>query len=80
MSLRASEEVVAQLVTKSEIRDVGLATGRYVILIEAFLRDHEHLLEFLTKEVGPMEGVTRVESALILRVAKFSYEWEIPVV
>lgn len=79
VSLKAIEDVVAELVTKSEVRYVGLATGRYEIIIEAFFRDQEHLLEFLTKEVGHMEGVTRVESSLILRVAKFSYEWEIPV-
>lgn len=79
VSLRSIEDVVAQLVTKSEVRYVGLATGRYEIIIEAFFNDQEHLLEFLTKEVGHMEGVTRVESSLILRVAKFSYEWEIPV-
>lgn len=79
VSLRSLEDVLAQLVTKSEVRYVGIATGRYEIIIEAFFRDQEHLLEFLTKEVGHMEGVTRVESSLILRVAKFSYEWEIPV-
>jgi Lrp/AsnC family transcriptional regulator, regulator for asnA, asnC and gidA len=79
VSLRSLEDVLAELVTKSEIRYVGIATGRYEIIIEAFFRDQEHLLEFLTKEVGHMEGVTRVESSLILRVAKFSYEWEIPI-
>lgn len=79
VSLKSIEDVVAQLVTKSEIRYVGLATGRYEIILEAFFQDHEHLLEFLTKEIGHMDGVTRVESSLILRVAKFSYEWEIPV-
>jgi hypothetical protein len=26
-----------------------------------------------------MDGVTSVETSLILRVAKFSYEWEIPI-
>jgi Lrp/AsnC family transcriptional regulator for asnA, asnC and gidA len=78
VSLRSIESVVEELVTKPEVRYAGLATGRYEIIIEAFFQDHEHLLEFLTKEVGHMEGVTRVESSLILRVAKFSYEWEIP--
>lgn len=79
VSLRSLEDVLAELVTKSEVRYVGIATGRYEIILEAFFRDQEHLLEFLTKEVGHMEGVTRIESSLILRVAKFSYEWEIPV-
>lgn len=79
ISLRQIEEVVAQLLTKSEVRYAGMATGRYEVIIEAFFHDQEHLFEFVTKELGHMDGVTRVESSLILRVAKFSYEWEIPV-
>lgn len=79
VSLRAIEEVVAELVTKPEVRYVGLATGRYEVILESFFQDQEHLLEFITKDLGLMEGVTRVETSLILRVAKFSYEWEIPV-
>ncbi|MGF1617840.1 MAG: Lrp/AsnC family transcriptional regulator [Acidimicrobiia bacterium] len=79
VSLRAIEEVVAELVTKPEVRYVGLATGRYEVILESFFQDQEHLLEFITKDLGHMEGVTRVETSLILRVAKFSYEWEIPV-
>jgi len=79
VSLRAIEEVVTELVTKPEVRYVGLATGRYEVILESFFQDQEHLLEFITKDLGHMEGVTRVETSLILRVAKFSYEWEIPV-
>jgi Lrp/AsnC family transcriptional regulator, regulator for asnA, asnC and gidA len=78
VSLRQIEDVVAALLTKPEVRYAGMATGRYEIIIEAFFRDQEHLLEFVTKDLGHMDGVTRVETSLILRVAKFSYEWEIP--
>jgi Lrp/AsnC family transcriptional regulator for asnA, asnC and gidA len=79
VSLRQIEEVVAALLTKSEVRYAGMATGRYEVIIEAFFHDQEHLLEFVTKDLGHMDGVTSVETSLILRVAKFSYEWEIPV-
>jgi len=79
VSLRQIEEVISALLTKSEVRYAGLATGRYEVIIEAFFHDQEHLLEFVTKDLGHMDGVTRVETSLILRVAKFSYEWEIPV-
>ena len=79
VSLRHIEDVVSALLTKPEVRYAGMATGRYEVIIEAFFHDQEHLLEFVTKDLGHMEGVTRVETSLILRVAKFSYEWEIPV-
>lgn len=73
------DDIVAQLVTKPEVRYAGLSTGRYEVILEAFFNDQEHLLEFITKDLGHMDGVTRVETSIILRVAKFSYEWEVPV-
>jgi Lrp/AsnC family transcriptional regulator for asnA, asnC and gidA len=79
VSLPMMESVVDELMTQPEVRYVGMATGRYDVIIEAFFHDQEHLLEFLSKRLGHMDGVTSVETSLILRVAKFSYEWEIPV-
>jgi Lrp/AsnC family transcriptional regulator, regulator for asnA, asnC and gidA len=46
--------------------------------VEAFFSDHEHLLEFVSRKLGALKGVTGAETSLILKVAKFSYEWEIP--
>ena len=71
-------DVSERLVACREVRYVGLSTGRYDVIVEAFFDDHEHLLEFISNTLGGMEGVTGVETSLILKVAKFSYEWEIP--
>lgn len=79
VSLARVDDVVAELITKPEVRYAGLSTGRYEVILEAFFGDQEHLLEFITKDLGSMEGVTQVETSIILRVAKFSYEWEVPV-
>ena len=57
---------------------MGVATGRYDIIVEAFFNDQEHLLEFVSRKLGALKGVTGAETSLILKVAKFSYEWEIP--
>lgn len=61
----------------SEVRYVGLSVGRYDIIVEAFFRDKEHLLEFVSMTLGAMDGIVSSETSLILRVAKFAYEWEI---
>ncbi len=71
-------EVSDRLVACPEVRYIGLSTGRYDVIIEAFFNDHEHLLEFISTTLGGMEGITSVETSLILKVPKFSYEWEIP--
>jgi Lrp/AsnC family transcriptional regulator for asnA, asnC and gidA len=76
--LVALHAVSEQLVAFPEVRYVGFSTGRYDLIVEAFFDDHEHLLEFIASKLGAMPGVTGVETSLILKVAKFSYEWEIP--
>jgi Lrp/AsnC family transcriptional regulator for asnA, asnC and gidA len=71
------DAVVEKLRARSEVRYLGLTLGRAQIIIEAFFRDHEHLLAFQTGVVATLPGVTAVETAIVVRVAKFSYEWEI---
>jgi Lrp/AsnC family transcriptional regulator, regulator for asnA, asnC and gidA len=61
-----------------EVRYLGLSTGRYDIIIEAFFNDTEHLLSFVSKRLGSLSEVSGVETSIILRVDKFSYEWELP--
>lgn len=71
------DAVVDKLRGRGEVRYLGLTLGRAQIIIEAFFRDHEHLLAFQTGVVATLPGVTAVETAIVVRVAKFSYEWEI---
>jgi Lrp/AsnC family transcriptional regulator for asnA, asnC and gidA len=71
-------EVADRMVAYPEVRYVGMSTGRYDVIVEAFFHDQEHLLDFVSKQLGGLPGVTGVETSLILKVAKFSYEWEIP--
>jgi Lrp/AsnC family transcriptional regulator for asnA, asnC and gidA len=70
---------VAQTITEfTETRYLGYSTGTYDLMIEAFFYSHQHLLDFLTKKIAAIQGVTRTETAIILKVAKFSFEWELP--
>lgn len=46
-------------------------------MVEAFFSDQEHMLEFVTANLGSLTGMTDVETSIILKVIKFSYEWEI---
>jgi Lrp/AsnC family transcriptional regulator, regulator for asnA, asnC and gidA len=78
VQLQHIRSVSDQLVAQPEVRYVGVSTGRYDLIVEAFFSDHEHLLDFVSTRLGAMPGVTAVETSLILKVAKFSYEWEIP--
>lgn len=79
VDLKDLERIAHELTSCPEVRYVGLSTGRFDVMIEAFFQDQEHLLDFITRRIGSFQGVRDVESSLILRVVKFSYEWEIPI-
>src|SRR3954447_19091647 len=48
VQLQAIHAVSDQLVSQPEVRYVGISTGRYDLIVEAFFSDHEHLLEFVS--------------------------------
>jgi Lrp/AsnC family transcriptional regulator for asnA, asnC and gidA len=54
-----------------------MSSGRYDLIVEGFFTDQEHLLEFVTGKLGMLSGITNLETSIILKVVKFSYEWEI---
>jgi Lrp/AsnC family transcriptional regulator for asnA, asnC and gidA len=70
-------EVGERLKQQPEARYVGVSTGRYDIIVEAFFCDQHHLLAFTSDTLGQIQAITAVETFVILDVVKFSYEWEI---
>jgi Lrp/AsnC family transcriptional regulator for asnA, asnC and gidA len=72
------DTVSQELSRCAEVRYLGLSTGRYDIILEAFFNDLEHLLSFVSDKLGGLPEVSSVETSIILRVDKFSYEWELP--
>jgi Lrp/AsnC family transcriptional regulator, regulator for asnA, asnC and gidA len=77
VELTAIHEVADAIRSYSEVRYIGMSAGRYDLMVEAFFADQEHLLEFVTDKLGSLSGITNLETAIILKVVKFSYEWEI---
>jgi Lrp/AsnC family transcriptional regulator for asnA, asnC and gidA len=70
-------DISEELKRQREVRYVGVSTGRYDIIVEAFFFDQGHFLDFISNRLGRMEGITSLETSVILEVVKFSYEWEI---
>jgi Lrp/AsnC family transcriptional regulator for asnA, asnC and gidA len=72
------DRISDRIVEHPEVRYAAHSTGRYDLIVEAFFRDVDHLAAFVANEIGADPAVRQVETSLILKVAKFSYEWEIP--
>lgn len=71
------QEITDELRTLREVRYCGVSTGRYDIIVEAFFCDQQHFLDFISNRLGRMQGITGLETSIILDIVKFSYEWEI---
>lgn len=71
------DHVVSALQARPEVRYLALTLGRVQVVIEAFFRDHEHMLSFQNETIGSLPGVHLVETNVVVRVPKMSYEWEI---
>lgn len=78
VELRSLAAVAEELVALPEVRYCGISTGRFDIIVEAFFSDHEHVVDFVTNVLGQMDGLTDVETSLVLKIEKFSYEWQMP--
>jgi Lrp/AsnC family transcriptional regulator for asnA, asnC and gidA len=77
VQLGALNDVCQVMRADPEVRYIAMSTGRYDVLIEAFFATQNDLLEFMTNKLGSLAGVQAVEASMVLRVVKFSYEWEI---
>jgi Lrp/AsnC family transcriptional regulator, regulator for asnA, asnC and gidA len=64
------ESVAEALARLPEIYLVLIMTGRYDILIGTTFRTNEAFLEFTTNKLSKIPGITRVESAGVLRLVK----------
>jgi Lrp/AsnC family transcriptional regulator for asnA, asnC and gidA len=77
VELNEAENVIASLRERPEIRYLARMLSTQQILAEAFFTDHDHLLRFQSAYLYAIAAVTAVETTLVLRVDKLSYEWEI---
>jgi Lrp/AsnC family transcriptional regulator, regulator for asnA, asnC and gidA len=77
VTLPKLREISEELKRQREVRYVGVSTGRYDIIVEAFFFDQQHFLDFISSKLSRMDGITGLETSMILEVVKFSYEWEI---
>jgi Lrp/AsnC family transcriptional regulator for asnA, asnC and gidA len=72
------DEIAEALEALPETRYLGYAAGGYDLIMECFFYSHEHLLDFIRHRVATISGIQKTETSIILKVRKFSYEWELP--
>ncbi len=69
------EEIAEEIALFEEVIYLVLLTGSYDMHIEVVCRDKTHLLNFLSKKLHGVEGVTKAETFMYLRIVKENYGW-----
>ncbi|MCY9659285.1 MULTISPECIES: Lrp/AsnC family transcriptional regulator [Paenibacillus] len=64
------DQVVEELMDTYEARLVVLTSGEYQLIIQVFTRDYEELSEFLMKKLNRVDGITRTNVIVELKVLK----------
>ncbi len=72
------DEVARTIREMPEARFVGVSVGRYDIVMEMVVSDQAGMLDFLHGKLGHVPGITGIETSMILRTEKWTYEWELP--
>jgi len=70
------EAVLAAITALVEVRWVGIAAGPFDMLIEGMFRSEEHLRYVLLQKLAKIDGISGMQTAHILDVAKITFDWE----
>jgi Lrp/AsnC family transcriptional regulator for asnA, asnC and gidA len=66
--------VEAELEKLPEVHFLGLTTGGYDLMLEAWLRSAEDIVRFTTQSLAAIDGIVRTDVFQFLRLSKY-YGW-----
>jgi Lrp/AsnC family transcriptional regulator for asnA, asnC and gidA len=66
-------EAAEKISKLEEVIYLVVASGRFDLFAEVVCRDHDHLLEFISAKLSPIEGVRESESFMHLKIMKEIY-------
>jgi Lrp/AsnC family transcriptional regulator for asnA, asnC and gidA len=69
------EAIAEQLKQIAEVDYIVVTAGSWDIIAEVVVEDDEHLLRLVNRQIRSIEGVTRTESFLYLKLVKQTYNW-----
>src|SRR4051794_28845797 len=69
------ESVADQLAKIDEVVYIVVTAGSIDIIAEVVVRDDAHLLRLVNDQIRAIDGVTRTESFLYLKLVKQTYNW-----
>ena len=68
-------KVVEQLSELDSLHYVGMTTGIFDIIVHGLFPSNEDLARFILEDLSTIEGVREINTSLLLRIYKQSFEW-----
>jgi Lrp/AsnC family transcriptional regulator for asnA, asnC and gidA len=69
------KEIEQVLANRIEVRFLGVTLGKYDLMLEAWFKSSDELLEFATETLSSIEGIINTEEFQIMRLSKYAYDW-----
>jgi Lrp/AsnC family transcriptional regulator, regulator for asnA, asnC and gidA len=69
------EAIADQLAKIDEVDYIVVTAGSVDLLVEVVVEDDEHLLRLVNHQIRAIDGITRTESFLYLKLVKQTYNW-----
>ena len=71
------EKVAKEVSAFDEIKYVAVTTGSTDIVIHGYFPTNEDLSSFLVHKLAYIEGITQVNTSLVLDICKLRFDWEV---
>jgi|SRR5579871_2226566 len=78
VDITRTESVANRLASEPQIYLVYIMTGGYDILVGAVFRSNEEFLEFITRRLARIPGITRTSSSSVLKMVKRTMSFPLP--
>ncbi len=78
VELRRLDEIAVRLRAMNEVTFAAFLTGNFDIMVHVVVRSQDALVEFLTKQLAPIDGVRSSETFVMPYVIKPTTAWVLP--
>ncbi len=71
----ALADVEAALLQLDEFRFIGMTSGPYDFVAEAWFSSLSDLQSFITQRLSAVAGISRIETTHVLKMVRYMYDW-----
>jgi Lrp/AsnC family transcriptional regulator for asnA, asnC and gidA len=71
----ALADVEAALLQLDEFRFIGMTSGPYDFVAEAWFSSLNDLQRFITQRLSAVAGISRIETTHVLKMVRYMYDW-----